>query len=31
MSLVVDLFSVVAIGAGVFFFLAGTVGLAALS
>ena len=27
MSLVVDLFSVVAIGAGVFFFLAGTVGL----
>src|SRR5580700_7799580 len=27
MSLVVDLFSIVAIGAGVFFFLAGTVGL----
>jgi multicomponent Na+:H+ antiporter subunit G len=27
MSLVVDLFSVVAIGAGVFFFLAGAVGL----
>jgi len=27
MSLVVDLFSVVAIGVGVFFFLAGTVGL----
>jgi multicomponent Na+:H+ antiporter subunit G len=27
MSLVVDLFSIAAIGAGVFFFLAGTVGL----
>ncbi|HEY5207646.1 MAG TPA: monovalent cation/H(+) antiporter subunit G [Roseiarcus sp.] len=27
MSLVVDLFSIVAIGAGVFFFLAGAVGL----
>ena len=27
MSLVVDLFSIVAIGVGVFFFLAGTVGL----
>jgi multicomponent Na+:H+ antiporter subunit G len=27
MSLVVDLFSIVTIGAGVFFFLAGTVGL----
>ena len=27
MSLVVDLFSIVAIGTGVFFFLAGTVGL----
>jgi multicomponent Na+:H+ antiporter subunit G len=27
MSFVVDLFSIVAIGAGVFFFLAGTVGL----
>ena len=27
MSLVVNLFSIVAIGAGVFFFLAGTVGL----
>jgi multicomponent Na+:H+ antiporter subunit G len=27
MSLIVDLFSIVAIGSGVFFFLAGTVGL----